>query len=30
MRMADKVSLWAGVLVALALMAMMALGHDPP
>jgi hypothetical protein len=30
MRLADKISLWAAVLVAISLMAMMAYGHTPP
>ena len=30
MRVADKISLWAGLLLALALVAVMAYGHNPP
>lgn len=30
MRVADKIMLWAGLLVALAFLAAMAYGHTPP
>ncbi len=30
MRLADKISLWAGLLMAVALVAAMMYGHNPP